>query len=127
MKNVISLLMAALVASVLASGCGEKKHKECSDAGDKKDECVEGKFETDAFKNKCVWLPNADSTDGKKGNCKKTQEAIDAVKATCEDGTAAKTSNDECKALIANQKDAAPGKTCVHDAASTKASKCKFN
>lgn len=126
MKNVISLLMAALVASVLASGCG--KHKECSDAGTKKEECVEGKFETDAFKNKCAWLPNADSTDGKKGNCKRTQEAIDAVKATCEDGTVAKTNNDECAALIANQKEAAPGKTCVHDTSATaKASKCKFN
>lgn len=123
MKNVISLLMAALVASVLASGCG--KHTECNQA--KKDtECKKEAFEENKFV--CTWLPDADSTDGKKGNCKKTQEAIDAVKATCEDGTVAKTNNDECAALIANQKNAAPGKTCVHDTSATaKASKCKFN
>lgn len=115
MKNVISLLMAALVASVLASGCGEKKHKECSDAGDKKAECDKGKFEENKFV--CTWLP--DAKEDNKGVCEKTSDVEGKVKAVCIDAANKPATIDDtnCKKIIAKQKAAAGSKDCVANAA----------
>lgn len=97
MKNVISLLVAALLASVLASGCGKKE--KCSDVTTQK-ECVDASF-VETLKGKCEYKDGkckdkvTDPHDGDKKKCeaaKKDQNTCDAASATL-----AATATHKCK------------------------------
>lgn len=121
MKNLISLLAVALLATTFAAGCG--KLKACGDAG--KNDCeTASKFENnltckwDEAAKKCVAAaPKAKETEAEK-NAEKDRLALEAEKAVCKAATL--TAGDDAKSKTACETEAtakikAPAKgTCKY-------------
>jgi ABC-type amino acid transport substrate-binding protein len=115
MKNIVSLLMAALVATVLAAGCS--KMKECTEADGKGETTCQTKTNFDPEKE-CTWKKGATDKD-KDGKC------VAATSPAPYDATAEAADKAKCIAILTPADQDACDKG-LSAAGKTAGKKCEF-